>query len=62
MEIFLICVVGIILNWILLIREADKSPEGGMGMGLMYFGAFIPWLVVVLWIVAKIFDALGISE
>lgn len=42
-----IVIVGIVLNFIVVMAAADKEPEGAMGMGLFFLLAFIPYLIVV---------------
>ncbi|CAB4149726.1 hypothetical protein UFOVP558_23 [uncultured Caudovirales phage] len=39
-----ICLVGIALNWILLIRELRVLPEGLMGASIAIGLSFIPFL------------------
>jgi len=58
LTIVILCIVGIILNVYAMKRIADDEPTGAMGMGMMVFAVFIPFLIVALfllgWVVKKV--------
>jgi hypothetical protein len=49
-----ICLIGVICNFYVFGKFADQSPEGGMGMGAVIPVCFVPWLLVLLYLVAKL--------
>lgn len=51
-----ICIVGIVINWIMLGAMADAEPEGAMGMAIFLPLAFIPFLFPIGWALKKIYD------
>lgn len=61
MIIAIVCILGIVVNFLILDHEMAKAAEGGMGMGIFMLLCFIPWsmpvLGAVVWLVS-----LGDSE
>lgn len=57
--IMVLSVVGIVINFGVLIAAADKEPEGLMGAGIFFLIAFIPFSLPVLFLASKIMDLWG---
>lgn len=54
-----ICVLGVILNWVMLGLAAEKEPNGAMGMAMVIPFTLIPFLFVLLFGLSKIGDYFG---
>lgn len=58
----LICIAGIIINFGMLMHEAEKQPEGAMGMGIFFLFAFIPWAFPVLYGITTVAGWFGLGK
>jgi len=55
--IVVLCIVGIVLNFWVLNRAADKEPTGAMGMGMFYIlGILAPFFVAALFLLFGIIE------
>lgn len=56
---WIIAIVGIVINFMILGKWMDDSPEGGMGMGMLLIPCFIPYALVVMCVIGGVVHAVN---
>lgn len=54
--IWIICIVGVIVNWICVGVAASKEPNGAMGMAFIFPFTLIPFLLPIMFGISKAVD------